>query len=260
MNNNAGHRFVLDNVPYVNQICTPLFEKLKINYFSYGRFYDDQSFQVLVSNSAWYEHFWRVNHKMSTPKLSDFSKKESAVYLWEDSLQSDLVKDAKELFHMDNGLTIMRRVPRYFEYFSFAFSKSEKSSVSGYLNNLKILESFGDYFIEKASTIIQAGQNKKIHLSVEAPTYIDIPNLSFSELDLFDAPKSGNSNNDTLGNINFNAREIDCVTLLKKGFTVKKMSGALSLSPRTVEDYIVTIRQKLGCQKKSDIIAALEKR
>src|SRR3990167_1498243 len=257
--NKESHRYVLDNVSYVNQICNPIFDKLQINYFSYGRFYDDDSFQVLVSNPYWYEHFWRVNHKLSTPKLDDFLKKDSAIYLWEDSLREELVKDAKQFFHMDNGLTIIRRVPRYFEYFSFAFPADEKTNISTYLNHLKILESFGDYFIEKASNLIQSGQCKRIHLPHEKPTYIDIPNLCISEMDLFGEEGALGTKNKKILPVNFNTREIDCLHLIKKGFTVKKMADVLCLSPRTIEDYIVSIRQKLGCQKKSEIITALEK-
>lgn len=258
IDNKKSHRYVLDNVSYVNQICHPVFEKLQINYFSYGRFYDDNSFQVLVSNSAWYEHFWRANYKLSTPKLDDFLKKDSAIYLWEDSLREELVKDAKQFFHMDNGLTIIRRVPRYFEYFSFAFSKDKKTNISTYLNNLKMLESFGNYFIERAFQLILSGQCKKIYLPYKNPTYINIPNLSISELDLFNKNSHLNNTFTKIMSVSFNTREVDCLHLIKKGFTVKKIAESLCLSPRTVEDYIISIRQKLGCQKKSEIITALD--
>jgi DNA-binding CsgD family transcriptional regulator len=259
IDNKESHRYVLDNVSYVNQICNPIFDKLQINYFSYGRFYDDNSFQVLVSNPDWYEHFWRANHKLSTPKLEDFLKKDSAIYLWEDSLREELVKDAKQFFHMDNGLTIIRRVPRYFEYFSFAFSKDEKTNVSTYLNHLKILELFGNYFIEKAYDLIQSGQCKRIRLPHEKPTYIDIPKLSISEWDLFSEESIEGAEHKKILPVSFNTREIDCLHIIKKVFTVKKMADVLCLSPRTIEDYIVSIRQKLGCQKKSEIISVLEK-
>lgn len=258
-NNKESHKHVLSNVCHVNQICKPIFDKLKINYFSYGRFYDDNSFQVLVSNPDWYEHFWRVKHELSTPKLNDFLKKDSAVYLWEDSLNNELVKDAKQFFHMNNGFTIIRRVPRYFEYFSFAFAKNEQINISTYLNHLKILESFGDYFIEKAYDLIQSGLYKKIYLPHEKPSYINIPNMSISELDLFGGNSALNQKNNKILPINFNAREIDCLHLIRKGFTITKIADALCLSPRTIEDYFISIRQKLGCQKKSEIITSLKK-
>jgi|688.fasta_scaffold347271_2 DNA-binding CsgD family transcriptional regulator len=50
------------------------------------------------------------------------------------------------------------------------------------------------------------------------------------------------------------AREIDCIYCLAKGMTAKQTADALYLSKRTVENYIVRIKEKLNCESRSELI------
>lgn len=49
-------------------------------------------------------------------------------------------------------------------------------------------------------------------------------------------------------------RQIDCLYFLVRGFTVKEIAKQISLSPRTVEHYLETIKDKFGCKKRPEII------
>ncbi len=51
------------------------------------------------------------------------------------------------------------------------------------------------------------------------------------------------------------ARQIDCLFYLVKGFTIKQIAKTLSLSPRTVEHYLDTIKQKLNCESRVELIS-----
>ena len=52
----------------------------------------------------------------------------------------------------------------------------------------------------------------------------------------------------------FSKREIECLYYLMKGKTARETSIHLNLSPRTVEYYLDTLKEKLACRKKSEII------
>lgn len=52
----------------------------------------------------------------------------------------------------------------------------------------------------------------------------------------------------------FTSRELDCITLLMQGYTVKMMASKLGISPRTVETYIENVKNKTGCINKSSLI------
>lgn len=50
-------------------------------------------------------------------------------------------------------------------------------------------------------------------------------------------------------------REKHCLNYLLKGKTAKETAKLLRISPRTVEEYLTRLRQKLGCRYKRELIA-----
>lgn len=50
-------------------------------------------------------------------------------------------------------------------------------------------------------------------------------------------------------------RQLDCLYYLTKGMTIKEIAKSLSLSPRTVEHYLETIKDKLNCHSRSELFA-----
>lgn len=49
-------------------------------------------------------------------------------------------------------------------------------------------------------------------------------------------------------------RELECIKLLKEGFSSKQIACILNISNRTVEQYIDTARNKLGCKNSVELI------
>lgn len=56
------------------------------------------------------------------------------------------------------------------------------------------------------------------------------------------------------GNEHLTKREVDILRYLLLGFTLKKIALSLNLSPRTIEGYLNTIKQKFQCKTKGDLI------
>ena len=63
----------------------------------------------------------------------------------------------------------------------------------------------------------------------------------------------------TINNIRFSSREIDILACVAGGRTAKKIASFLSLSPRTVENYIHNITLKLECNSRESLIDFIEK-
>lgn len=55
------------------------------------------------------------------------------------------------------------------------------------------------------------------------------------------------------------SRELQVAFLICRGRTYKEIGKMLNLSPKTVENYVENIKNKLGCSFKSDIIDFFEK-
>lgn len=49
-------------------------------------------------------------------------------------------------------------------------------------------------------------------------------------------------------------RQKACLYYLSKGMTIKQIAKTLALSPRTVEHYLETVKAKLGCYSKAQLI------
>lgn len=49
-------------------------------------------------------------------------------------------------------------------------------------------------------------------------------------------------------------RQESCLYLLVRGKTVKEIAKDIHLSPRTVEDHLTKIKEKMNCKKKSELI------
>lgn len=58
-----------------------------------------------------------------------------------------------------------------------------------------------------------------------------------------------------LNNQHLTQREIDILKCLLRGYSAKEASSELKISCRTVESYINTLKLKLHCNKKSEIIS-----
>jgi DNA-binding CsgD family transcriptional regulator len=53
---------------------------------------------------------------------------------------------------------------------------------------------------------------------------------------------------------NLTHRQLDCLYYLVRGMTIKEIAATLELSSKTVEHYLQTIKEKLHCYKKSQLI------
>lgn len=60
-------------------------------------------------------------------------------------------------------------------------------------------------------------------------------------------------------NISVTNREFDCLLCLFDGKTAKESARILNISPRTVEAHLVSIKQKLNCTKKIEILHLISK-
>ncbi len=54
--------------------------------------------------------------------------------------------------------------------------------------------------------------------------------------------------------VNLSVRELECLFLQLRGNTAKRIAEKLGLSKRTIESYFDTIKMKLGCQNKSELL------
>lgn len=148
------------------------------------------------------------------------------------------------------------------ELFVFVSKATQVNALNTYLNNIEVLEKFKYYFKNKALQLREKGEKNRILLPenfrlnlkssshdailAEVKTSFD-KDLSLHHYELRDL------------NATLSKREMDCLYYLGKGFTIKGIGRELNLSPRTVEAYLNSIKDKTGCYSKNDLIKLLSK-
>ena len=234
------YRYLLKTAPYINALCAPLFEQHGLNYFSYGHIENKNFLSCLLTNPEWYKYFWEKKSVFVIPESKDPATKDY-FYFWDEGLPSQAVIDARNIFGMTNGITMVSKRETYVDYFTFTSRRDNNQIGSFYLNNLDVFKSFTRYFLDKVKHLIPGARRNAIPVpNLGDKLVLDInSSLSFSS-------------------VKFTLKELDCIKYLIKGLTSREIAELLGLSPRTIEDRIEMIKNKLGCERKSQIITKLE--
>ena len=167
-------------------------------------------------------------------------------------------------FGMWHGINFYRRGPDYLELWTFSTSVDQANVSPNYINTLKYFEEFIAYFNSKAQEIIntrESGKLAKFKDTVIFGTNDALLNNgnTYKFLNICDKMKI-----DKLiikgitENVSLTKRETDCGKLLSAGRGTKEIAKALDLSPRTVEFYINSIKEKTGLHSRSQIRDAIQ--
>ncbi|STX50966.1 transcription regulator protein, response regulator containing CheY-like receiver domain and HTH DNA-binding domain [Legionella busanensis] len=259
----------------IQNICKPLIEHSLIRFFEYTRIYTNGSRTELSNNLPFLNHtFVRIKpfEQLYTPELIPVNQRYLLTTEWVENLQNpakrilqDKIAHHQNILDIGNKLLIAERNNNYTEYFQFASSKHVRDINNYFLNHLDMFEQFKVYFKEKASFII----NKAIQDPLIKPwrnNYLTKHNNHNDEI-LYVEKKSYFNKNYTINNllnskgdkIKLTKRELDCAYLLIRGKTYREIAVSLSLSPRSIESYIESIKNKTSCYKKSELIEWLLK-
>lgn len=230
----------------VNEIAKPFLDKHKLNYFQFGRVYEDGANSFLVTNTDFIKA--RVKHRRGPKSHTDTEQldKQSYFFLWNNNLP-DIDTDLARELNMDNGLCFIERFEYYFNVIAFAAPIKEKSIVNFYLNHLSLLKQFIGEFKDKAHQLIHLADEKRIALpddlrdeNTQTLLWPKNRKLQFSHGGI---------------SVALSMREWECLKKLAYGSTIKMTALDLGLSPRTVESYLNRVKCKVGLHSKSELLS-----
>ncbi len=234
-------------------ICKPLEEYLKIPVFTYYRIESDGRFSFLSnfpeqSDFYYSEKLYQINPYLTHPKLM----RAGAVVLDSTPLteyQEEDILLSESKFHLHNTFLILEKFGDSVEGFFFGTRKHSPAFANYYLNNLDLLKKFGRHFIQETKPLLQDMllDEYNLHLAKGA---------AFLERDITLPLSSKNpKNSQFLKTISpLSAREQECLELFKQGNSAQATAAILCLSRRTVEHYFESIKNKLNCYSKWDLL------
>lgn len=221
-----------------------------LNYFQIIRVNQNGSTSILSTQPQYIQHCFSYSTKINVPFIYSCLKKEilnPALYyfLCESNLPTLPISIARG-FNLCNGLTFVERHPTHYYMYTFAAPSTHHGILDFYINNIECLQHFIQNFKEEQKDLLTTLEKNPIIL----PTLQVDTNL-----------KSMLLNNNYKISVKFRnyesyitAREYQCLQKLKMGYPIKKTGYLLNLSPRTVEEYLVRIKNRTGCSRKQDLI------
>ncbi|KTD56213.1 helix-turn-helix transcriptional regulator [Legionella shakespearei] len=250
----------------VSELALPL-KRYGIEHFCHVRYFIDGSISVLISNKNLYQHHLKCGYKVGPTFPFTFEELRQQKYhflVYEDVEESFsyALNDYKNLFGLDNFVYLVNSNKNYVDYFVFASALYNKQIINFYLNQRDILDQFVFDFKNKANKLITQGECNKIILPENMRLRLGSVNNEAIKLNDFQAEASKIKHQviNYLGkSIKFTRREMDCLHLLKSGYTAKEVAIHFGLSPRTIENHINNIKFKFGLNRKPDIIKAFIK-
>lgn len=245
---------------YLQDICKPLFENFGITIFEYVKIFFDSTCLNISTN-----HKWLIHNYTKCPMGTVLEKHLKTVpigstrYLLfgirEEDLRNPMLREAHK-FNIWNGLNIYKRYTEECECFLFATHPHNTSILEFYMNERILLEKFIHYFKEKAQPFIDSFDMRKRTVFVNDSSILSSTQTRDHSIEKCALAIKPNKYFITKGktNISLSKREMQCLCLFAYGKSVKEIALSIDLSPRTVESYINSVKQKTSLTYKSDLI------
>lgn len=252
------------------KLCKPLFTHTPITFFDYGRYYYDGYCVFLCQEK---EVDFEVLRNDLVPRLEElhritcryfvlstvFQNFEAALYPEVYSKNIDITCYA----NVHHRLFIVFKYTHYLEMFEFGIDNVVKNVFEFFLNHVKKLERFCVYFRETGSELINYVNHSKVLFDYDAEPKLFTELARYNEItdDKFYKsiePKKIRVQG-KVGEKTITKREFECLLWCIKDKTAKQIARILSLSPRTVEEYLGNLKNKLGCRSKYELIEIASK-
>lgn len=247
------------------ELCKPLLENLPIDFYNFERFYYDHSYLILGSALDAVPEYAKHAHVMPDSDLLCLNTSPYA-FLSESVPLPSMPEADLSLFVPNTQLTqhlldIKHRfcltfyTPQYVEVHTYGIKNNVDDVIYFYLSQLKSLNFFSKYFRAAAQHLIVEAEKNKVFIFPKK-NYVQVNNLINYNHQLF--VKEILAKKHTLigkrGACVLTAREFECLVLLTCNKTAKEIGRMLCLSSRTVEEYVVNIRRKLGCESRYELM------
>ncbi len=225
------------SVTDLTEICAPLFQATELDYLYFTRLYFNGTCLTLGSNPAWNEYFFKQYFHESQYPLEGAT---SIDYVLLDARFPEIAQ---------------------YEAVGFAANKECPKLIEYYLNYLNDLKQFICFFHDKATSLLKKTQESqfKWRKPEEQTSIISTENSIMGSDFMIDSLKEHISPKrypvefkDKI--VSLTKREFQCISSISKGMTYKDAAKAYSISPKTVESYLVNAKSKLQLPTKSQLI------
>ncbi len=266
--NGSAYQYYTTVLPQFNAICDPLF-KFGIKNFGYLKIFKNGQYLNLTNNNDLLRKYMETIKDQGNIWEELISKnirvnQKSYFSIGGDINSFDPKNDPIAYLIYDHGIWNTFNICKlsdsdFIEFYSFSLDINNSFPLNYYLENRNLLDHFSDYFNEKAKDIINCKNKKKLaifeqqfNFSNKSEGDILAQNIEQFLLDTKIDRSFIKVNNKE---IRLSKRESECLKYLAAHKSIKEIGKVLGISPRTVEYYLLNIKDKTGITKKSELLA-----
>lgn len=247
-----NHHALLSSI-HIKELFEPVLNSIGITYFNYIKIYhNDCSRELLTNYPEWIYHFYKNELFNSVGAVDVEHLLPKGYFLWSElNFKDPIYLQGRDFFNIDNGVSFVVRRDGVTHLYIFASTKENFAINMFYLSNIDLLQRFIHYFNDKAESLIQEATNHRIYLPtkqmINSSRKINqivvsedtrrkfIADTRITRYFLF------NSSDD----LYLTQKQAECAKFLIKGYTSKYIAKEMCISHRTVEGYLLTIKNKL---------------
>lgn len=251
--------------PKVKRLLAPALKALGLDYFWFVRLLEGQ-FHLSVGVVPPMVELYRTRktEDLYFRNESILTQKQTTVF-WDLHEDETLTYDMLHKLGLQQGICVFRRKDNYVDVFYIASTKKISPNIYElYLNSpqsiLRLIGFFQEVVLPKLPITSKDfllpymdGCNLKLPSSKEKQDSGDLKGFyDATQLKKYTLHKGNHE-------LSLSLRELQCLHFLSKGFTSKDIANALGISYRTVEHYLLNLRNKADCADKAELIELYQK-
>lgn len=245
-------------VDKVRQLSRPFCESLGLTMFAYVRIYHDGRTGWVTSDSDQDQLLLESNSIEEDPLVDTAQALKPGSYLWFNDRvfpgSEQFYRDRTRLFHMDHGMILVTHQRDYLETCCFSGLLSKRPLYNLFTNEIGLFKAFKEHFKQQLTPSLLNIIDEGLHLSSLKTSY-GIP----QDDPLQEQRSQILSSFGWSHLLRLSKREKECLALLKEGHTYQGIARQLHLSPRTVEQYIGSVKNKLDLDTHAELFQAAHK-
>lgn len=240
----------------VRRLSKDFCETLGLTVFAYVRVTDEGRTSWVTSNAEQDRLLLESKALEDEPGFDTKASLKEGCHLWFNDRKftgsDEFYHKRKMLYHMDHGMILVRHQKNYLETCCFSGLLEKKPLYNLFMNQQKLFSSFMDHFI--------ASMDRKIHAHLDEGFLISEVKKSWG---IAQDDSSDFTHLAALCGYKklllLSSQEKRCLILLKEGHSYPAIGKTMHLSPRTIEHYLESIKNKLGVDTRPELCELAEK-
>jgi DNA-binding CsgD family transcriptional regulator len=251
--NISALRFNENIAKLVEDAYLPLNNYLGITHFGYIKVLNDGTMLRMANRPEWTKKYFEQSfyNDVDLYGMENVPENGTRISFLTGNPTTDHHKALCWDYDIWNSLIISRKFSDCSDFWFFGTLRDNTEILNYYANNISLFKEFTIYFKNTFSNIIDKHDSSHLIVSrVKKLIYNDVHDKSTEKI----LQKMQLRSYHLKDGIYLSQRERECLFYLSTGKTMKEIARLIKVSPRTVESYISTIKQKTKNNTKSSLI------